>query len=74
MSLSEIDLPAPLAPRMIFVCPRRSVKLTSRSTTASSKASDTFLNAITGWSAPDGGSTGAGRARSRMALMGTSAR
>jgi hypothetical protein len=41
ISFSEIDFPAPLAPRMIFVWPLRNVKLTSRSTTVSSNASDT---------------------------------
>src|ERR1700722_13721899 len=45
---SEIDLPAPLAPRMILVCPDLSVKLTSLRITFSSKASDTWSNTTTG--------------------------
>jgi len=36
-----MDLPAPLAPRMIIVWPASSLKLTSLSTTFSSKASET---------------------------------
>src|SRR5512145_1993118 len=48
MILSVIDLPDPLAPRMIFVCPFLSVKLMSRSTTLSSNASLTCSSAMTG--------------------------
>ena len=43
-----VDLPEPLAPRMILVCPLISVKLTSFSTTLSSNASYTWSNMITG--------------------------
>ena len=39
MIFSMVDFPEPLAPRMIFVCPAISVKLTSFSTTFSSNAS-----------------------------------
>src|ERR1700722_11147547 len=49
---NEIDLPAPLAPRMILVCPDLSVKLTSLRITFSSKASETWSNTTTGASAP----------------------
>ena len=35
------DFPAPLAPRMILVCPASRVKLTSRRITLSSNASET---------------------------------
>ena len=41
MIFSEVDLPEPLAPRMILVWPLSSVKLTSFSTTFSSNASST---------------------------------
>ena len=41
-----VDFPAPLAPRMIFVWPGSSVKLTSRRMTLSSKASDTLSKTI----------------------------
>ncbi len=42
MSFRIVDLPEPLAPRITFVCPGSSVKLTSFNTTLSSKASDTL--------------------------------
>src|SRR5436305_14873410 len=48
MIFSVIDLPDPLAPRMIFVRPLPSVKLTSRSTIFSSNASCTCSSATTG--------------------------
>ncbi len=41
MILSAVDFPEPLAPRITFVCPLISVKLTSLSTTFSSNASCT---------------------------------
>ncbi len=50
MSFRIVDLPEPLAPRMTFVCPGSSVKLTSFSTTLSSKASDTLSSTMTGCS------------------------
>src|SRR5262249_39629064 len=46
--------PEPLAPRMIFVWPRSSVKLTSRNTTLSSKASETWSKTTIGGMPPDG--------------------
>src|SRR5438093_1386660 len=55
MILSAVDFPEPLAPRMIFVCPLMSVKLRSRRTTLSSKASCTRSNTTTG--APTSAST-----------------
>src|SRR5438874_10328015 len=55
MILSAVDFPDPLAPRMIFVCPLMSVKLRSRRTTLSSKASCTRSNTTTG--APTSAST-----------------
>src|SRR5687767_7133270 len=57
MSLSEMDFPAPLAPRMIFVWPRRSSKLTSRSTTVSSNASDTCSKTMIGSFGPGFGAS-----------------
>ena len=43
-----VDFPAPLAPRMIFVWPVSSVKLTSFRMTFSSNASDTWSSMTTG--------------------------
>src|SRR5918995_366769 len=48
INFNEIDFPAPLAPRMIFVWPRCSSKLTSRRTTVSSNAKETWSNTIIG--------------------------
>src|SRR5690606_14434652 len=48
MMRRTVDFPAPLAPRNTFRRPGRSVKLTSRSTTWSSNASQTFRNTTTG--------------------------
>ncbi len=48
ISFRIVDFPDPLAPRMIFVCPGSTEKLTSRRITFSSKASDTCSSAITG--------------------------
>ena len=48
ISFRIVDLPAPLAPRMILVWPLISVKLTSRRITLSSKASDTLSNTTMG--------------------------
>src|SRR5262245_61362827 len=48
MILRVVDLPDPLAPRMIFVWPLMSVKLQSFSTTFSAQASMTWLNTMTG--------------------------
>ena len=48
ISFRIVDLPEPLAPRITFVCPGSSVKLTSFSTTLSSKASDTLSSTMTG--------------------------
>ena len=50
MSFRIVDLPEPLAPRITFVCPGSSVKLTSFNTTLSSNASDTLSTTTTGWS------------------------
>ena len=54
MSFRIVDLPEPLAPRITFVCPGSSVKLTSFNTTLSSKASDTLSTTTTGWSCVSG--------------------
>ena len=48
MIFSVIDLPAPLAPSMIFVWPDSSVKLTSFKMTLSSNASDTWSSMTMG--------------------------
>src|SRR4051812_36671567 len=48
MILRIVDLPEPLAPRMILVWPETSVKLMFFSTTLSSKASCTWSNITTG--------------------------
>jgi hypothetical protein len=54
ISFRMTDFPDPLAPIRNSVLPWRTEKLTSRSTTLSSKASDTFSNTI----AANSGSTG----------------
>src|SRR3954463_4691514 len=48
MIFSVVDLPEPLAPRMIFVWPEISVKLMFLRITLSSKASCTWSNTTTG--------------------------
>jgi hypothetical protein len=53
ISFRIVDFPEPLAPRMIFVWPGSSEKLTSRSTTFSSNANDTFVNTTAGRSGDD---------------------
>ena len=61
ISFRMVDFPEPLAPRMILVCPRSSVKLTSRRMTVSSKASDTRSRTSTGGSSAAGVLNGVGR-------------
>src|SRR3954453_6886949 len=62
-----VDLPAPLAPRKILVCPVCSVKLTSRRITFSSKARLTMSNTTIGPPKASASSSSAERVGSALA-------